>query len=79
MGDLLEEDYSLVEKNALYRCLDKVLAIGSNLNVQYFYCVSSPLTTKTRDRSNIEWKALREENRQQVSNKGHERQQKKPT
>jgi transposase len=25
MGDLLEEDYSLVEKNALYRCLDKVL------------------------------------------------------
>ncbi len=26
MGDLLGEDYSLVEKNALYRCLDKVLA-----------------------------------------------------
>ena len=25
MGDLLEEDYSLVEKNSLYRCLDKVL------------------------------------------------------
>ena len=25
MGDLLEEDYSLVEKNALYRCLDRVL------------------------------------------------------
>jgi transposase len=25
MGDLLGEDYSLVEKNALYRCLDKVL------------------------------------------------------
>jgi transposase len=25
MGDLLDEDYSLVEKNALYRCLDKVL------------------------------------------------------
>src|SRR5919106_5084835 len=25
MGDLLSEDYSLVEKNALYRCLDKVL------------------------------------------------------
>jgi len=24
MGDLLDEDYSLVEKNALYRCLDKV-------------------------------------------------------
>src|SRR5262245_450803 len=24
MGDLLGEDYSLVEKNALYRCLDKV-------------------------------------------------------
>ena len=26
MGDRLGEDYSLVEKNALYRCLDKVLA-----------------------------------------------------
>jgi hypothetical protein len=25
MGDLLCEDYWLVEKNALYRCLDKVL------------------------------------------------------
>ena len=25
MGDLLGEDYSLVEKNALYRCLDRVL------------------------------------------------------
>jgi transposase len=25
MGDLLGEDYSLVEKNALYRCLDKIL------------------------------------------------------
>ena len=25
MGDLLGEDYSLVEKNALYRCLDKLL------------------------------------------------------
>lgn len=25
MGDFLGEDYSLVEKNALYRCLDKVL------------------------------------------------------
>ena len=25
MGDLLGEDYSLVAKNALYRCLDKVL------------------------------------------------------
>lgn len=25
MGDLLGEDYSLVEKNALYRCLDQVL------------------------------------------------------
>jgi transposase len=25
MGDLLDEDYSLVSKNALYRCLDKVL------------------------------------------------------
>jgi transposase len=25
MGDLLGEDYSVVEKNALYRCLDKVL------------------------------------------------------
>jgi hypothetical protein len=22
MGDLLDEDFSLVEKNALYRCLD---------------------------------------------------------
>jgi transposase len=26
MGDLLGEDYGLVEKNTLYRCLDKVLA-----------------------------------------------------
>jgi transposase len=26
MGDLLDADYSLVEKNALYRCLDKLLA-----------------------------------------------------
>jgi transposase len=26
MGDLLGEDYGLVEKNALYRCLDRVLA-----------------------------------------------------
>jgi hypothetical protein len=26
MGDLLGEDYALVEKNALYRCLDKVVA-----------------------------------------------------
>ncbi len=26
MGDLLGEDFSLVEKNALYRCLDKLLA-----------------------------------------------------
>jgi transposase len=25
MGDLLDEDFSLVEKNALYRCLDQVL------------------------------------------------------
>ncbi len=25
MGDLLGADYALVEKNALYRCLDKVL------------------------------------------------------
>jgi hypothetical protein len=25
MGDLLGEDYSLVEKNALYRCMDKLL------------------------------------------------------
>ena len=25
MGDLLDEDYSLVEKNVLYRCLDRVL------------------------------------------------------
>ncbi len=25
MGDLLGEDYSLVEKNALYRSLDKLL------------------------------------------------------
>ena len=26
MADLLGADYALVEKNALYRCLDKVLA-----------------------------------------------------
>jgi transposase len=26
MGDLLDEEFSLVEKNALYRCLDKILA-----------------------------------------------------
>jgi transposase len=25
MGDLLDEDFPLIEKNALYRCLDKVL------------------------------------------------------
>ena len=31
MGDLLGADYSLVEKNALYRCLDKVLAHKSAL------------------------------------------------
>ena len=31
MGDLLAEDYSLVEKNALYRCLDKVLKHKSAL------------------------------------------------
>lgn len=31
MGDLLGEDYSLVEKNALYRCLDKVLQYKSAL------------------------------------------------
>src|SRR6202795_4215860 len=31
MGDLLGADYSLVEKNALYRCLDKVLAHQSAL------------------------------------------------
>jgi hypothetical protein len=31
MGDLLGADYSLVEKNALYRCLDKVLAHRSAL------------------------------------------------
>jgi hypothetical protein len=26
MGDLLGEDYSLIAKNALYRCLDMLLA-----------------------------------------------------
>jgi transposase len=31
MGDLLGHDYALVEKNALYRCLDKVLAHKSAL------------------------------------------------
>ena len=31
MGDLLGADYSLVEKNALYRCLDKLLAHKSAL------------------------------------------------
>src|SRR5437879_7583571 len=31
MGDLLGEDYSLVEKNALYRCLDKVVEDSSAL------------------------------------------------
>jgi hypothetical protein len=31
MGDLLGADYSLVEKNALYRCLDKVLRYKSEL------------------------------------------------
>ncbi len=25
MGDLLGEDFALVEKNALYRCLDKLV------------------------------------------------------
>jgi transposase len=31
MGDLLGQDYALVEKNALYRCLDKLLAHKSEL------------------------------------------------
>lgn len=31
MGDLLGQDYALVEKNALYRCLDKVLAHKTEL------------------------------------------------
>jgi hypothetical protein len=31
MGDLLGADYALVEKNALYRCLDKVLPHKSAL------------------------------------------------
>jgi transposase len=31
MGDLLGADYSLVEKNALYRCLDKVLPYKTEL------------------------------------------------
>ena len=31
MGDLLGEDYALVEKNALYRCLDKVLEHKTSL------------------------------------------------
>ncbi len=39
MGDLLGADYSLVEKNALYRCLDKMLphksALFSHLNQRW--------------------------------------------
>ena len=39
MGDLLDEDYSLVEKNALYRCLDKLLehkrALFEHLNERW--------------------------------------------
>jgi transposase len=31
MGDLLGQDYALVEKNALYRCLDKLLAYKAEL------------------------------------------------
>jgi transposase len=31
MGDLLGQDYSLVEKNALYRCLDKLVAHKTEL------------------------------------------------
>ena len=31
MADLLGEDFSLVEKNALYRCLDKLLEHKSAL------------------------------------------------
>ena len=31
MGDLLDADYALVEKNALYRCLDKVLPYRAEL------------------------------------------------
>src|SRR5271166_1280823 len=31
MGDLLSADYALVEKNALYRCLDKVLPYKAEL------------------------------------------------
>jgi transposase len=39
MGDLLGEDYSLVEKNALYRCMDKLLehklALFSHLQARW--------------------------------------------
>ena len=39
MGDLLGEDFALVEKNALYRCLDKVLehkqALFSHLTARW--------------------------------------------
>jgi hypothetical protein len=41
MGDLLGADYALVEKNALYRCLDKVLAHKSAL--------FTPLTERWQD------------------------------
>jgi hypothetical protein len=31
MGDILGRDYALVEKNALYRCLDKLLVYKTEL------------------------------------------------
>ena len=42
MGDLLGADYSLVEKNALYRCLDKLVehkeALFSHLRQRWRIC-----------------------------------------
>jgi hypothetical protein len=37
MGDLLDEDFSLLEKNALYRCLDRHRVCSS---ASWFVCMT---------------------------------------
>jgi len=48
MGDLIGADYSLVEKNALYRCLDKLLehkdALFLHLRQRWQICSPLPST-----------------------------------
>ena len=63
MGDLLGADDALVEKNALYRCLDKLLphkeALFSHLRQRWQdlfgakFDVSSMRTRSSRQRRNI--------------------------